>query len=77
MDELIRKGQITISEAKELNEELKKKLNGRAQEKEKHPDAPVTVRDLKEILAEMNLATKADLEAMGRRICEFLERKSS
>ncbi|QUL99232.1 MAG: hypothetical protein IMF26_04030 [Candidatus Fermentithermobacillus carboniphilus] len=76
LDELVRKGELTISEAKELNEELKKKMKTPADERRKDDDAPLTARQLKEILAEMNLATKADLEALGEKISQLVEQKT-
>lgn len=76
LDDLVRKGELTISEAKELNEELKKKLKESRPRQEEDDSAPLTVGELKKILAEMNLATKADLEALDSKISELRHQMS-
>lgn len=66
IEEMVKKGQLTINEGKELNEELKKKA--KAEKKETEEQGAVTADKLKEILASLNLATKKDIEDLNERI---------
>ncbi len=58
---LVEKGKITVEQGKELNEELKRVVNN----KETTKNDP---SDLKEILKELNLATKEDISSLEQRI---------
>ena len=66
ISEMVAKGELTLKQGKELNEELKIKL------KNKKENESVTPEKLKEIISELNLATKSDLEEIRRRL-EVLE----
>lgn len=72
VDELVKKGELTISQGRELNEELKKKLKPDAA-KESAEDNLIADK-LKGVLAELNLATKADLEDLKQRIANLENR---
>lgn len=63
VDEMVEKGRLTVDEGKELTEELKKTLHSK-----KESIMPVTREDLKEILIEMNFATKDDLYEIKERL---------
>jgi len=63
LDEMVRKGQLTVDQAKELNAELKKKTHGKSTD-ENNIDTDV----LKGILKDLNLATKDDIEELKVRL---------
>ncbi|MBC7088368.1 MAG: hypothetical protein H5T96_07865 [Tissierellales bacterium] len=69
IDELVKKGELTVKQGKELNEELKRKMT-----KNFSRDALLTKEDIKEIIAELNLATKYDIEELKTRL-DKLENK--
>ncbi|TFZ40771.1 hypothetical protein E4100_04230 [Soehngenia longivitae] len=69
IDELVKKGELTVKQGKELNEELKRKMT-----KNITKDALLTKEDVKEIIAELNLATKLDIEELKTRL-DKLENK--
>jgi len=69
IDELVKKGELTVKQGKELNEELKRKMT-----KNITKDALLTKEDIKEIIAELNLATKLDIEELKTRL-DKLENK--
>lgn len=64
--ELVKKGEIAVKDGKELNEELKKKID-----KCKTEDVPQYIENLKTALSGMNLATKNDIEELKQRIDEL------
>jgi polyhydroxyalkanoate synthesis regulator phasin len=69
IDELVKKGELTVKQGKELNEELKRKMA-----KNFTKDNLLTKEDIKQIIAELDLATKEDIEEIKRRL-EKLEDK--
>ncbi|QGU93768.1 hypothetical protein GOM49_00175 [Clostridium bovifaecis] len=73
IDELVIKGKLTIDEGKELSQELKRNL------KDKNKDSfddtkPLTKKDMRGLLCEMNLATREEIEDIKRRL-DKLENK--
>ncbi|MBU5312715.1 hypothetical protein KQI38_11785 [Tissierella carlieri] len=58
---LVEKGKITVDQGKELNEELKRVLSSKEATK-------TDKSDLKEMLKELNLATKEDIANLELRI---------
>lgn len=62
--ELVQKGQITVEQGKQLNEELKRALNNQSTIESK----------VKEYVDSLNLATKTDIDSLIARI-ESLENK--
>ena len=58
---LVEKGKITVDQGKELNEELTRVINNKETTKNDKSD-------LKEILKELNLATKEDIANLELRI---------
>lgn len=65
VDNLVTKGKITVEQGKELNEELKRVVGD---QKAKSDTAMDEELKLKELLKELNLATKEDLEGLNQRI---------
>ena len=71
VDTLVKKGEITLNQGKELNEELKRVIN------EKKVDMntnSVDVETIKNIIAQLNLPTKQDIEDIKTRL-DNLENK--
>jgi len=66
IDDLVKKGEITLAQGKELNEELKRKLSGT--ESKPGTQGAITAENLREILAGMNLATKQDITELRERL---------
>lgn len=72
IEELVKKGELTFNQGRELNEELKKKVKNAREAK---TDSEVlTVEKLNEILSCLNLVTKDELEELKNRI-SMLESK--
>ena len=80
ISQLVEKGKFTVEEGKELSEELKKNVKSSASDAK---DAvvetienikPLTRDDLKTVLDNMNVATKADILQLQRAI-ERIEEK--
>lgn len=72
INDLVKKGELTINQGKELNEELKKKMDKSKSDKE--ASNTLTAETLKEVLSSLNLATKQDLIELEKRI-EKLENR--
>lgn len=73
IENLIKKGQLTVEEGKELTEELKRTVKEKT-EKVSAEFKPLTKEDMSELLREMNFATKSELDELRRKI-EELESK--
>jgi polyhydroxyalkanoate synthesis regulator phasin len=69
--DLIERGEITVNQGKQLNEELKRQKSG---DKNHAKSDGITVEQLKEMLADLNLATKDDIQELEKRI-KILEEK--
>ena len=65
VNELVEKGQITVNQGKQLNEELKRVMNN---------NQSCTDSSIKSYIDSLNLATKSDIDNLARRIDE-LEKK--
>ncbi len=66
IDDLVKKGELTMSQGKELTDELKRKAT--AQMTQKPEEQPLTVDKLKEVLSTLQLVTKDEFEALNERI---------
>lgn len=66
IDELVKKGELTVSQGKELNQELKNRFTRSG----KDPDQDM----IKEIITNLNLATKEDFHNLEARVSK-LEQK--
>lgn len=73
IENLIKKGQLTVEEGKELTEELKRNIKEKT-EKVTSEIKPLTREDMAELLREMNFATKDEIHELKKRI-EELESK--
>lgn len=76
LDDMVKKGKLTVDEGKELSEELKRTLKKDASpaSEEAKTSSSLTKEDIKELFAEMNLVSKEDLKSLQERI-EKLEAK--
>lgn len=71
VDELVKKGEIAVSEGKELNEELKRKID-----QCKTADKNQSIETVKKMISELEFASKKDIEDLKNRI-ETLEKNSA
>ena len=60
VDMLVKKGELTVSQGKELNEELKKVINDKKDNTKVY--AQIDPELLKDIISQLNLPTKADID---------------
>lgn len=74
IDELIKKGQLTVDQGKELTEELKKTIKDKTKESSNKEEKPITKEEMAQLLKEMNFATKDEISDIKTRLCE-LEKK--
>lgn len=76
INDLVEKGKITVEEGKELSEELKRNIVIKAEAaKNKANDMkPLTKENMQDIIQNLNLATKSDIDALKIRI-NVLEEK--
>lgn len=65
VDELVQKGQITINQGKQLNEELKKVIDSNNMNQQSQ---------FKEYIDSLNLATKLDIDNLNKRIDDLEKR---
>lgn len=64
VEEMVRKGELTVAQGREMNEELKRK----SQTGEPQTGATLTPEAIREAVAGLNLATRADLASLEERI---------
>jgi polyhydroxyalkanoate synthesis regulator phasin len=64
-EELVKKGEITIRQGKELNQELKRRTSGE-KEAEEHDSAVWDM--LRDVLSGMDIATKEDIKKLEERV---------
>lgn len=64
VEEMVRKGELTVAQGKEMNEELKRK----AQPGEPQSGGAVASEAIREAVAGLNLATRAELASLEERI---------
>ncbi|MDD3840161.1 MAG: hypothetical protein PHP06_06255 [Clostridia bacterium] len=60
IDEMAKKGELTLKQAKELNQELKKKVEDNVEK----DDEVVTVKKFNQMIDSMNFATKQDIQEL-------------
>lgn len=70
VDELVKKGELTVMQGKQLNEELKRTVKTNENQK----NQAVNIDALKEAIASLNLATKQDIEELKQRIANLENR---
>ncbi|WP_077369357.1 phasin family protein [Anaerosalibacter sp. Marseille-P3206] len=66
VDTLVKKGEITVNQGKELNEELKKVIDTKKQEQQEN--TTIDQETLKNIITQLNLPTKEDINSLNARI---------
>lgn len=74
VDEFVEKGKLTVNEGKELTEELKKTIKEKTESSKscsENTEKPLTKSDMLELFKSMNLATKADVDALNQRITKL------
>ncbi|MCR4436625.1 MAG: phasin family protein [Clostridiales bacterium] len=69
VEDLVKKGELTFNQGKELNEELKRKFD--PENKRNQAGSTLSEERLKEILAGLNLATKQDIAELSERISKL------
>lgn len=72
VDSLVKKGQITMEQGKELSEELKKTVKDTGDK-----ILPVTRESLEEIIKEMNLVTREEFDALQLRLAVLEDKINS
>jgi len=80
IEELVKKGQITVGQGKVLNEELKRNMVRKVRDHlvdkpadSPTPSQPLTEESLRSVLGSMNLASRDELDQINRRL-EALEK---
>jgi polyhydroxyalkanoate synthesis regulator phasin len=76
IDEMVKKGKLTMDEGKELSEELKRNIKGAVKEKNEE-SKPLTKEEMASLLREMNFATKDDIDELKARIEKLEAAKAS
>lgn len=71
VNELVKKGEIAVNEGKELNEELKRKIDSSGKTEKNQ-----TMENIKKMVSELQFASKKDIEDLKNRIDE-LEKNST
>jgi polyhydroxyalkanoate synthesis regulator phasin len=67
VDDLVKKGRLTLEEGKEMTQELKRNFVNKESNTEQN-QMPLTKENLLEVLHELNFATKSDLDNLNLRI---------
>lgn len=70
VDNLVKKGQLTIEQGIALTEELRRTVKN-SSENIMNKTTPITKEDMMSILKQMNLATKDDFNQLNNRINEL------
>ena len=72
VDEMVKKGKLTVEEGKELSEDLKRNLKEKVSEKSSKEEAQgLSKDDIRELFKEMNFATKDDLKSIEDRLLKL------
>lgn len=76
IDEMVKKGKLTVNEGKDLTEELKRTMKNKTEDlKQKAEDfKPLTREDMVEVLKEMNFASKSEVEELNCRLSKIEEK---
>lgn len=72
VDDMVKKGKLTVDEGKELSEELKRNINQKVNKND--DEKPLTKNDFIDILKQMNFASKDDISQINNRLTK-LEQK--
>lgn len=70
VEDFVKKGELTVNQGKELTQELKRTVEKchDTEDNKKENLNNLTVENLKDVLASLNLATKEDIKALDERI---------
>ena len=73
VDELVKKGRITVEEGKDLSEELKKTIKDKTEDIKDKAESikPLTKEDISNLLKEMNFVSKSDFDKLNERILKL------
>lgn len=73
VSEFVKKGKLTVTEGKELSEELKRNIKNKVNlnKDDKKETTSLTKEDMKAVLKEMNFATKEDLSDLSTRLTKL------
>jgi polyhydroxyalkanoate synthesis regulator phasin len=71
VDEMVQKGKITVDEGKELSEELKRTVKTKTSDES---SKPITKEDFRELLKEMDFASKEDFDSLNNRLNSLEEK---
>lgn len=74
VDELVKKGELTVNQGKQLNEELIRKMG--MQMPGSQAPAGITVEIIREAVAGLNLATRDEINTLKQRL-EVLESRAN
>lgn len=83
VDEMVKKGRLTVEEGKELSEELKRDFKEKASSTTKMVSEkideikPLTKEDFKELLSQYEVVKKDELEQLKYRVSELEEKLNS
>jgi polyhydroxyalkanoate synthesis regulator phasin len=70
VDDMVKKGKLTIDEGKELSEELKRNIKDTVKDKKEEPK-PLTKEEMASLLKEINFVTKDELDELKSRITKI------
>lgn len=70
VDEMVKKGKLTVDEGKELSEELKRNITSKKETKTEE-SKPLTKADIADLLQEMNFVTKDDFSDIRDRLTKL------
>lgn len=70
IDNMVEKGKLTIDEGKDLSQELKRTIATKTKETSEKIK-PFSKEDMKELLSQMNFASKSDLDQIKERIAKL------
>lgn len=68
VSDLVQKGKITVEQGKQLNEELKRVVDNKKSSAQNIAESETNIKDY---LANLNLATKTDIDNLNKRIDEL------
>lgn len=75
VENMVEKGKLTVEQGKELNEEIKNTLKDKEKKCVETRETSISKDDMRDLLKEMNFATKSDLDALSERIKKLEEKK--
>ena len=76
IEELVQKGKLTVSEGKELGEELKRNIQEKAYDmaEKKRENGPLSKEDVLKIIAEYDLVPRTEFNLLKEKVKELEEK---